>query len=156
DDGRLTDGQGRTVDGSNAIFIMTANVASALFARRRPVGFAARPAEAPADDPESFRRELMTELRKTFRAEFLNRIDDVVGFRPLTADECRRVARMQLDALVQRLRDQHGVALAVDESVLDLVVREGYSAEFGARPLERAVQRLVAQPLSEAILGGAH
>jgi ATP-dependent Clp protease ATP-binding subunit ClpC len=155
DDGRLTDGQGRTVDGSNAIFIMTANVASEVFERRRTVGFATRTAPSPAREPETFRGELMAELRRTFRAEFLNRIDDIVGFHRLTPEHCRRIARMQLDELGQRLLRQHGIALVVDESVLEVVVREGYSAELGARPLERTIQRLVAQPLSEAILGGA-
>lgn len=150
DDGRLTDAQGRLADGSNAIFILTSNVATELI-RRQPVGFQTRHLAAEPDH----RRVLEGELRKTFRPEFLNRIDEIVVFQPLTQEQTLAIARLQLEQLVRQLREQHGLTLIVEDIALERIAAEGYSEQYGARPLERAIERLVKQPLSNLILSGA-
>ena len=145
DDGRLTDGQGRVADGRHAIFIMTTNAGAGPAAGRR-LGLLA-PAEAePAEPPAG--------LGLPFRPEFLNRIDRVVQFRHLTPEQVRTIARMQLQALAARVEALHGIRLEVEEGAIDLICREGYSREYGARPLQRTIERLVAQPLGDLVLAG--
>lgn len=149
DDGRITDAQGRLVDGKNAIFIMTSNIATELVEKRRPMGF-------PAQDllPEDPKPKITAELRQTFRPEFLNRLDDIVLFNRLTPHHIRQIARLQLDQLTAHLQAQHGLTLTIEESALDLICTAGYNEAYGARPLERMIEQQVAQPLSEKILLG--
>jgi ATP-dependent Clp protease ATP-binding subunit ClpB len=137
DDGRLTDGQGRTVDFRNTVVIMTSNMGSHLFREY--------------EKPEKLRPLLMQELRNTLRPEFLNRIDEVVVFQPLGREEITRIVDIQLAHLRRRLEDRR-IQLEVSETAKALLGREGYDPTFGARPLKRTIQRLVQDPLALKLL----
>ena len=137
DDGRLTDGHGRTVDFRNTVIIMTSNLGSHIFREY--------------ERPEKVRPLLMQELRNTLRPEFLNRIDDVVIFAPLGRDEIARIVDIQLGHLRRRLAARR-IELEVTDGARALLGREGYDPTFGARPLKRTIQRLVQDPLSLKLL----
>ncbi len=137
DDGRLTDGQGRTVDFRNVVVIMTSNMGSHLFREY--------------EQPDKLRAVLMQELRNTLRPEFLNRIDEVVIFRPLGRQEIMRIVDIQLALLRRRLEDRR-IHLEVSDAARALLGREGYDPTFGARPLKRTIQRLVQDPLALKLL----
>jgi ATP-dependent Clp protease ATP-binding subunit ClpB len=137
DDGRLTDGHGRTVDFRNTVVIMTSNMGSHLF--------------RDYEKPEKLRPLLMQELRNALRPEFLNRIDEVVIFQPLGREEITRIVDIQLAHLRRRLEDRR-IHLEVTEAAKALLGREGYDPTFGARPLKRTVQRLVQDPLALKLL----
>jgi ATP-dependent Clp protease ATP-binding subunit ClpB len=134
DDGRLTDGHGRTVDFKNTIIIMTSNLGTEL-----------------AQQGRFDREELMALLKRSFRPEFLNRIDDIVVFNPLSKEDIRKIVDIQL-ARVRDLLTEQGVALILDRGVEDVLAQEGYDPDFGARPLKRVIQRTVENPLAELIL----
>jgi ATP-dependent Clp protease ATP-binding subunit ClpB len=148
DDGRLTDSQGRTVDFRNTIIIMTSNLGSALIQERlaAPGGLQ----EAGLDD---LREELQALLRRTIRPEFLNRIDAVMLFRPLTSEDLRRIVGIQLER-VARLLEAKGVTLDAGEAARDRLAAIGYDPVFGARPLKRAIQDHLVNPLSKKLLAG--
>ena len=137
DDGRLTDGHGRTVDFRNTVVIMTSNLGSHIFREY--------------ERPEKVRPLLMQELRNTLRPEFLNRIDDVVIFAPLGRDEIARIVDIQLGHLRRRLAVRR-IELEVTDGARALLGREGYDPTFGARPLKRTIQRLIQDPLSLQLL----
>jgi ATP-dependent Clp protease ATP-binding subunit ClpB len=137
DDGRLTDGHGRTVDFRNVVVIMTSNMGSHLFREYQ--------------QPDKLRPLLMQELRNTLRPEFLNRIDEVVIFRPLDREQITRIVDIQLALLQRRLEDRR-IHLEVSETAKALLGSEGYDPTFGARPLKRTIQRLVQDPLALKLL----
>jgi ATP-dependent Clp protease ATP-binding subunit ClpB len=139
DDGRLTDGHGRTVDFRNTVVIMTSNLGSHIFREY--------------DQPEKVRPLVMQELRNTLRPEFLNRIDEVVVFRPLGREQITRIVDIQLDHLRRRLAARR-LELEVTPAAKELLAREGYDPAFGARPLKRTIQRLVQDPLALKLLEG--
>jgi ATP-dependent Clp protease ATP-binding subunit ClpB len=146
DDGRLTDSQGRTVDFRNTVIIMTSNIGSPMILER---------AGAASRDPgawEELEEAVLGQLRQRFRPEFLNRVDDVILFRPLGRDDLSRIVDLQL-ARVTRLAAEAGVILEVDATARERIVEEGYDPAFGARPLKRAIQRLVQDPLAIHLLG---
>ncbi len=138
DDGRLTDGQGRTVDFRNTVLIMTSNLGSEfLSSGGAPLGFVSGDAAAAQRD---VRQKVMGRLKESMRPEFLNRIDDTVLFSPLSAGELRRIVGLQLRASEQRLATQ-GIGLEVDEAAQDWLAEAGYEPAYGARPLRRVIQR---------------
>jgi len=139
DDGRLTDGHGRTVDFRNTVVIMTSNLGSHIFREY--------------EKPEKVRPLLMQELRATLRPEFLNRIDEVVIFHPLGREELARIVEIQLGHLRRRLEARR-LVLEVTDAAKELLAREGYDPTFGARPLKRTIQRLVQDPLALRLLEG--
>jgi ATP-dependent Clp protease ATP-binding subunit ClpB len=141
EEGRLTDGQGRTVDFKNTIVIMTSNIGSDLILE--------------SEDPgaEAMRPRLMAALRAHFRPELINRIDEILVFEPLGAEELRQIVRLELKKVERRLSDRE-LTLEVDADVLDLLAREGYDPVFGARPLRRVIERRVQNPLAQSILKG--
>jgi ATP-dependent Clp protease ATP-binding subunit ClpB len=143
DDGRLTDGQGRTVDFRNTVVIMTSNVASHLVAD---------PIEAA--DPERLRKNVMEELRRTFRPEFLNRVDDIVVFHRLERSELDQIVELQLGRLRRLLRERD-LDLVLAPAARTYLADEGYDPVFGARPLKRAITRHVQDPLAKRLLEGA-
>ena len=151
DDGRLTDNKGRTVNFKNTIIIMTSNLGS-QFIQSKLEGLAASGAERDRAVEEA-KEGVMELLKKTIRPEFLNRIDDIIMFSPLTEPEIRQIVRLQIDAIVRRLQSQE-VSLTVDESAVGLIASAGFDPEFGARPVKRALQRLLLNDLSRALLGG--
>ena len=151
DDGRLTDNKGRTVNFKNTIIIMTSNLGS-QFIQSKLEGLAASGAERERALEEA-KEGVMELLKRTIRPEFLNRIDDIIMFSPLTEPEIRQIVRLQIDAIVRRLQSQE-VSLTVDESAVGLIASAGFDPEFGARPVKRALQRLLLNDLSRALLGG--
>ncbi len=148
DAGRLTDAQGHTVDAQHAIWIMTSNVGTDMLGRSMPSGFRAT-MKGTAEEMQ--RDRLLERLRQTFRPEFLNRIDEVVIFHPLGQEQARAITRLQMNELGARLLEQ-GLTLHADNSAIDLLCKEGFSQTQGARPLRRAIERLLTVPLSLRIL----
>jgi ATP-dependent Clp protease ATP-binding subunit ClpB len=150
DDGRLTDGQGRTVDFKNTIVIMTSNIGSQniqeYFAK-------AEGQRLKAEGKSELEKEIMTELKRYFRPEFLNRVDDVIIFQSLDEEELSRIVDIQLEKLKKRLAQQQ-LTLDVDTAAKKLLASEGYDPQFGARPLKRAIQEQVLNPLSLRLLEG--
>ncbi|MDQ0810150.1 ATP-dependent Clp protease ATP-binding subunit ClpC [Streptomyces sp. B3I7] len=151
DDGRLTDSQGRTVDFTHTVIVMTSNLGSEAITRRGAgLGFTAGGTEAAE---EARREQVLRPLREHFRPEFLNRIDEIVVFRQLTEDQLRRITDLLLDRTRRRLRAQD-VDVDFSDAAVDLLARRGYRPEYGARPLRRTIQREVENQLSRFLLDG--
>jgi ATP-dependent Clp protease ATP-binding subunit ClpC len=143
DDGRLTDAQGRTVDFKNTVVIMTSNLGADRIQEH-----------ARSGEPfEELQQDLMDILRRSFRPEFINRIDEIIVFRALTEEQLVDITHLLLDRLTRRLRAQH-VEVEFSDDAVSLLARQGYDPEFGARPLGRTIQRLVENPLSNMVLNG--
>ena len=151
DDGRLTDNQGHVVDFTNTIVIMTSNLGSDVIKRRME---AAPDASLTDVEHEGLERELNTMLRQTMRPEFLNRIDEIVVFRPLGRDQIRSIVAIQFEHLRRLAARNHHLDLRLTERAADYLASRGYDLVFGARPLRRVLQREVANRLAEQILGG--
>ena len=151
EDGRLTDGKGRTVSFANAVIVMTSNVGSQDILRNGSIGFSL--SESDAGDTD-MRRSLLDELGRTFRPEFLNRIDDIIVFNNLRREHLARIVDLQL-ARVEHLLGDKKIGLVVTGEAKELVVLQGYDRQFGARPMKRAIQRLIQDPLALAILEGS-
>jgi ATP-dependent Clp protease ATP-binding subunit ClpC len=152
DDGRLTDGQGRTVDFKNTVVIMTSNLGSDLIGRRG-LGFAASDIVASGADDQQLRDRVMTRLREAFRPEFLNRIDEIIVFRHLDETQLRQITSLLLEETIRRLHAQAITVEFTTEAVYWLA-RRGFQPEFGARPLRRTIQREVDNRLSAMLLDG--
>ncbi|MFD7433015.1 ATP-dependent Clp protease ATP-binding subunit [Streptomyces sp. NPDC059861] len=151
DDGRLTDSQGRTVDFTNTVIVMTSNLGSEVITRRGAgIGFGAGGTDA---DEAARREQILRPLREHFRPEFLNRIDEIVFFRQLTADQLHRITNLLLER-TRRLMHAQGIAVEFSDSAVDLLARQGYEPEYGARPLRRTIQREVDNQLSRLLLDG--
>ncbi len=149
DDGRLTDSKGRTVSFKNAVVILTSNVGGSL----PPI--AEGQDEASQERAyEKLRENVSAALKEKFRPEFLNRIDDIVVFHPLSPTDCLKIGRKMIASLGKRLTEQRGISLTVTERALEKLVREGYDAQYGARPLKRAIQKKIEDRLSEEVLLG--
>ena len=153
DDGRLTDGQGRTVDFKNTVLIMTSNLGSDLIGRRSgALGFGSPASGATAGDG-AMQDQLMRRLRESFRPEFLNRIDEIVIFRELDRDELRQITELLLEETRRRLHAQN-VTVQFSPAAVDWIAEHGYQPEFGARPMRRTIQREVDNQLSRMLLDG--
>ncbi len=155
DDGRLTDGQGRTVDFKNTVVIMTSNAGSADLKRAIRIGFSTKKtAEESSDEKhEVMRSKAIEGLRQMFRPEFINRIDQIVVFHSLGKSELYRIVDLLLAQVRSRLSEQ-GIGLEVSDEARDLLLREGFDEEYGARPLRRAIQTYVDDALADALLSG--
>ena len=151
DDGQLTDGQGRRVDFRNTVVIMTSNLGAERLQRQQAVGF--RPATGSDDEFDEVRHDVMQVLRRSFRPEFLNRIDEVVVFEPLSRSEVERITGLLVDAVAQRLAGQR-IRLDVTDAARSWLADTGFDPEFGARPLRRTIQRTVENLLSRMVLSG--
>ena len=143
DDGRITDSQGRTVDFKNTVIIMTSNIGS-RFLLEGVTGDAI---------PEAVRESVMAELRKSFRPEFLNRIDETILFKPLTLEEITTIVDLLLADLNKRLAERR-VTVALDKKAREWAAEKGYDPVFGARPLKRFLQRNIETKLARALIGG--
>ena len=156
DEGRLTDGQGHTVDFRNTILIMTSNVGAKAISKQDNVGFRPRPTDASAEeaderDYKEMKSRLTEQLRKSFRPEFLNRIDEIIIFRSLTKDEVKRIVDIVIGDLRDRLVDRK-VGLRVTTAAKDRILELGWDPDYGARPLRRTIQREVENRIAKLIL----
>ncbi len=151
EDGILTDSQGRRVDFRNAVLIMTSNVGSEMITDRGTLGFS----DNEVDSDESYqdmKSRVTTEVRKVFRPEFLNRLDDIIVFHQLTREQVLEIATLMVDELKRRLVDEHDITLTLDKSATEVLIKEGYDPKYGARPMRRTIERLIENPISELIL----
>ena len=151
EDGILTDSQGRHVDFRNAVLIMTSNVGSEMITDRGTLGFS----DDAVDSEESYKEmkdRVIGEVRKVFRPEFLNRLDDIIVFHQLTREQVLEIANLMINELKERLQEEHGITLTLDDSANELLIEQGYDSKYGARPMRRAIERLMENPISELIL----
>jgi len=151
EDGRLTDGQGRIVDFKNCVVVMTSNAGAHTIGRQRAVGFG-----SAFDDERSYeamKESIMGEVKKIFRPEFINRVDEIIVFHSLEQEHIDKIAMLMMDNVARRLKER-GIDLEITPEAARTVARAGYDLQYGARPLRRAIQRLVEDALSEEILTG--
>ncbi len=155
EDGNLTDAKGRRVDFRNTILIMTSNIGAELIQREGTLGFAVtEDATKKAQiDYQAMKDKVLSQLKQTFRPEFLNRIDAVIVFHPLTPEHVRQIVDLELKRIRKQLAEQQ-IRLDVADNAKDLLAKRGYDRQFGARPLRRIIQNLIEDPLAEAILAG--
>ena len=153
EDGRLTDSQGRHVDFKNCIIVMTSNVGAAnIVGKQKKLGFAESDREE-SDNYESIREAVMSDLRRTFKPEFLNRVDDIIVFHQLTKENIEKIAYGMLETVKRRVSDL-GIAVDIDESAVKLLAEAGFDPTYGARPLRRAIQSKVEDNAAEKLLDG--
>ena len=148
DDGRLTDGEGRTVDFTNTVVVMTSNLGAGQ--AKRPIGFAGGEAGRAGADSD----RMVAAAKRAFLPEFLNRIDEVVVFEPLTKDQVREIGELICARIADRLREERRVELVVEPELIARLSTEGFDPEFGARPLKRHIRRTLEKELTRAILDG--
>ena len=160
DDGRLTDSQGRTVDFRNTVIIMTSNLGANALRKSSPeLGFlAAKKSDSASDDSNEVnfkeaKKSVMDAVKRHFRPEFLNRIDEMIVFHALTSNDLKQIVTILMDTVVKRLGDM-GLSLEISPAAMDMLVKEGSDFLMGARPLKRAIQRLIEDPISDLILQG--
>ena len=155
DDGRLTDAQGRTVNFKNTVIIMTSNVGARMITDKNVLGFSQSTdnKESQEKEYENIKKDVMSELKKEFRPEFINRIDDIIVFHKLTDEDIGQIIEIMLKQVQNRLKQQE-YNVEIDSSVKDLVAKKGVDANYGARPLKRAIQSNVEDKIAEAILDG--
>ena len=151
EDGRLTDGQGRIVDFKNCVVVMTSNAGAHTIGRQRAVGFG-----SAFDDERSYeamKESIMGEVKKIFRPEFINRVDEIIVFHSLEQEHIDKIAMLMMENVARRLKER-GIEIEITPEAAQTVARAGYDLQYGARPLRRAIQRLVEDALSEEILAG--
>jgi ATP-dependent Clp protease ATP-binding subunit ClpC len=154
DDGRLTDAKGRKVDFRNTIIIMTSNAGAELIRRETGLGFHKSESQQSAQEQyDKMKDKVLTEMKKLFRPEFLNRIDATVVFRALGREQIREIVDLQLSRTQKQLREQR-LVMEVTDSAKDVLLEKGFDAVFGARPMRRAIQNLIEDPLAEGLLHG--
>ena len=155
EDGRLTDSHGRTVNFKNTVIIMTSNVGARLITDKKTLGFASsvNEVESAQKEYELIKKEVLAELKKQFRPEFINRVDEVIVFHKLTKTDLEEIVDIMLKQVKERLKDQ-GMTIEVDSSAKDLIIKKGTDETYGARPLRRAIQSILEDKLAEEILDG--
>jgi ATP-dependent Clp protease ATP-binding subunit ClpC len=149
DDGRLTDGQGRIVNFRNAVIVMTSNVGTSFVKKSGALGFAGMQAQ----DREDHKR-IEDALKQTFRPEFINRIDEIIIFEPLSVEDVIEIVKLQMKDVQERLADQGNLSIELTEPAQTWLAEQGFDEDFGARPLKRAIQRYVESALSMRLLKG--
>jgi ATP-dependent Clp protease ATP-binding subunit ClpC len=155
DDGRMTDGHGRTVDFKNTVIIMTSNAGVELIKRESAIGFSTKkdPAKAQKSNYEEMKEKVMIEVKKTFRPEFLNRLDEIIVFHELNEEQLRQVVDLLAKDLQKRLAERK-LSVEITEKAKSWLAKEGYDPVYGARPLRRALEKYVENPLAVKVLGG--
>ena len=151
EDGRLTDGKGRTVDFKNTVIIMTSNVGAQQIQRETSIGF--RVVDDEKGEYEAMKDKVTDELKRTFRPEFLNRVDEVIVFHALNKEHIGQIVDIMLNEVTQQLKERN-IETNVTEAAKQVLVEKGFDRDFGARPLRRAIQRLIGNPLSDELLRG--
>ncbi len=152
EDGRLTDGQGHVVDFRNTVLIMTSNIGTEFAQKGATLGFL-RPGETEASEEQEAHQKIQKDLKKTFRPEFLNRVDEIIIFHTLSQDQVKQIVDLQMREISARLAEQ-GLTVELTEAAQEWLATEGYDPQFGARPLKRTLQRRVESPLSVQLLNG--
>jgi len=152
EEGRLTDSLGRKVDFRNTIIIMTSNVGAEMLRSRGALGFVA-PKEGTAH--ADMKTRLMEEVKKVFKPEFLNRIDDIIVFKSLSREDLIKIVAIEVAEVTQRLKDKE-IQIELNQDALDLLIEKGFDPVFGARPLKRTIQRYLEDPLAEEIISGRY
>jgi ATP-dependent Clp protease ATP-binding subunit ClpC len=152
DNGRLTDSKGKTVNFKNSIIIMTSNVGSEQLKAMSRIGFSAESQQASLEEAD-YREKVMEALRGSFRPEFLNRIDDVIIFNPLRKADIEKIVDIQIGLIEKRLADRH-IKLEIEAAARAHLAKEGFSAEYGARPLKRLMQKVILDRLADKIIRG--
>jgi ATP-dependent Clp protease ATP-binding subunit ClpC len=150
EDGRLTDSFARKVDFRNTIMIMTSNVGAELIRKTSSLGFKSQKEEITYQE---MKEKLLEEVKRTFKPEFLNRIDDTIVFRPLAKEDLYKIVEIELGLLSERLKDQK-INLEVSNEAKDFLIEKGFDPVFGARPLKRVIQRYIEDPLAQEIIAG--
>lgn len=150
DDGYLTDSKGRRVDFRNTILIMTSNLGATALRDEKSVGFGAQKVQ---QDYKAMRSRILEELKKSFRPEFINRIDEVVVFHSLTKPELHQIVKIMAKNVLKRLHDQN-IDVKITPAAIDVIAKAGFDPEYGARPIRRAIQQQVEDRLSEELLSG--
>ena len=153
DDGRLTDAKGRTVDFKNTVVIMTSNVGASTIKKQKTLGFAANASNEEKDEYEKMKENVLNELKKTFRPEFLNRIDEIIVFHSLNMEHIKQIVSLMINNLSKRLDDM-SIHIQVDDKAKELLADAGFDPVFGARPLQREIRRQIEDKLSEELLKG--
>ena len=155
EDGRLTDSTGHTVDFRNTIIIMTSNVGANTINRAKAMGFGSVNDDKEENDYNTMKDKMLSELKKVFRPEFLNRIDDIIVFRPLNQDEICSIAKLMVNELQKRLALQN-LSMNLTDEVYAHLAEKGFDSVYGARPLRRAILNMLEDPISESILKGEY
>jgi ATP-dependent Clp protease ATP-binding subunit ClpC len=150
EEGRLTDSLGRVVDFRNTVIIMTSNIGVDVLKKQGSLGFATRTEE---DTYEKMKDKLLTEVKRHFKPEFLNRIDDIIVFKPLTKDHLYKIIQLEIAEVGTRLKDK-AITMEFSQEAIDFLIEKGFDPVFGARPLKRTIQRYLEDPLSEALISG--
>ncbi len=151
DDGRLTDGQGRTVDFKNTIIIMTSNLGTRNIEEQKTLGFKTAENQSDVPDQEEIKSNVMDAVKRAFPPEFINRLDDVIVFHALKEEDVRQIAKNLTVKLCERLKLE-GVTLTVEDSAIEVLAKKGYDPMYGARPLRRTIQSMLEDPLSDLLL----
>ncbi|MBC7332984.1 MAG: ATP-dependent Clp protease ATP-binding subunit, partial [Actinobacteria bacterium] len=151
EDGHLTDSQGRRVDFKNTVVIMTSNLGAREIQKSTPMGF--KKADIEDLSYEDIKNKVMGELKKTFKPEFLNRVDEVIVFHKLTRDQVFQIIDLMISRIQQQLSLQ-GLEIELKDSAKELLLKKGYDPVMGARPMRRCIQNLIEDPLSEKIISG--
>ena len=148
DEGSLTDSNGRKVDFKNTIIILTSNIGAKELFSKKSLGFASDTIDDKAK--ESIRKNVMSEVKKSFSPEFINRLDEIIVFNKLSKDDIYKIAEILINKSIARLSNQ--IEVIVSKEVKEEVVRQGYSEEYGARPLKRAIQKMVEDPIADYLI----
>lgn len=149
EDGRLTDSQGRVVDFRNTVIIMTSNVGARMITEPKRLGFAV--VEDKERDYEEMKSNVMGELKKTFRPEFLNRVDEIIVFHPLDEEHIKQIVGLMISSLAKRMK-QNDITLEVSDDAKAIIAKKGFDPVFGARPLRRSIQNMIEDRLAEEML----
>lgn len=153
EDGRLTDSTGRTVDFKNTVIILTSNIGASMINKKKTLGFTEKVKEEQQKEYEDIKKEVMAEVKRNLKPEFINRIDEIIVFHKLNDDEIKQIIELLLVQVEKRLSD-NGYSINIDRNIIEEIKKQGYDKNYGARPLRRSIQTLVEDKIAEEILAG--
>ncbi len=153
DNGRLTDGKGKMVNFRNSIIILTSNVGGEFFKEISKIGFEVSDEKRYEEQTKTFKERIMESLKKTFRPEFLNRLDEMIIFNPLRKPEIKKIVGLQFELLKEKLKEKN-ISILIDKSVEDYIVENGFSPDYGARPIKRLIQKIILDELADRLIKG--
>ena len=153
DEGRLTDSHGRVVSFKNSIIIMTSNIGARLITEKKTLGFTSTNQNEAEKEYEKTKKEVLAELKKSFKPEFINRIDEIIVFHKLTEGELNEIAEIMIDKIAKMAKEQ-GIDIKIDEKAKKLIIEKGTDSNYGARPLRRAMQTIIEDKIAEEIING--